>query len=838
MRLRKYHKKRNFSKTPEPKGKISHHYKNLFVVQKHAASHLHYDLRLELHGVLLSWAVPKGPCLDPSVKRLAMHVEDHPVEYGSFEGIIPEGEYGAGTVLLWDTGQWHSEDKNPTQAYHSGHLRFTLDGEKLKGRWSLIKFKSDNDKSWFFIKVKDKYAKPLSDYDITVEEPNSVVTNQSIVELADNYEKIWSQNKSQKIQSKNKKKISSLKKITLNLPKSPFDNRIYPELATLVNQPPTGDAWLHEIKLDGYRIIACKNGENVQLFSRRQKDWGEFFPNVLEAVKHLPINKVILDGEVVVLDKNHKSNFQLLQNAIKSSTKTHFIYYIFDLIYYKEFNLTSLPLVERKEILQKFIETNGATLRYNDHIIGRGNEVFAHVCQMGLEGILSKRMDSPYEQKRSKSWLKIKCLNRQEFVVGGYSNPKGGRGYFGSLYLGVYNTNKELVYCGNVGTGFNSESLKSIYQLLQKYKTKKNPFNKSVPGVKTANWVLPKLVAEVEFLEWTKDGLIRQGSFKGLRNDKPAEKIIREQEQRIENMAPDQKLHVWHTSKPIKIPFKLTNSHKILYPEDKITKLDLANYYNEIKRWILPYITNRPLTLVRCPESYKKCFYQKHITESSPKALHTIPIKEKNEIEDGIYIDDFEGLMSLIQLGTLEIHPWGSRIKKVEYPDMIIFDLDPAPDVKWKQIVDTALLVRDQLADYKLTSFVKTTGGKGLHIVVPIKPEYEWDIVKEFAHVFVKFLVATYPTRYVGEMSKHKRKGKIFIDYLRNQRGATAIAAYSTRARQGAPVSTPLGWDELSSDYEENVYTIFSLPARLKKLKKDPWANFFKIKQSLGLDKL
>lgn len=837
MKLSKYHKKRNFKKTSEPKGKISRQFKNLYVIQKHAASHLHYDFRLELNGVLLSWAVPKGPCLDPSIKRLAIHVEDHPVEYGNFEGIIPQGEYGAGTVMLWDNGTWISKDDDTALAYQKGHLRFELKGKKLKGGWSLIRLRQNDDKSWFLIKAKDKYTKPYPLYDITTVKPKSVLSNYTIEKLTEKYNV---PDKELKINSKRNlltnKKITTVK-IKVNLPKSSFPTIIHPQLATFVDTPPTGSEWLHEIKFDGYRIIAFKQGKSVRLVSRNNRDWTNHFKNIKDAISRLPYPNIILDGEVVILDEHERSNFQLLQNSIGVKGPIPFLYTIFDILFYDKYNLMELKLIERKNLLNQLLKPiNDPALEYSDHIIGLGPEIFKKSCELGLEGIISKYIDSPYMQKRSKNWLKSKCLQHQEFVVGGYTPPRGSRQHFGSLCLGFFDKKGKLTYAGNVGTGFNSTSLAEIYKILQKNITKKNPFITKPPGMRSATWVRPVMVAEIEFSEWTKEGLLRTPSFKGIRTDKTARSIKKENKLPTKNIPLVKKPQL--ISKEIHLPIKLTNPDKILYPENHISKLDLANYYDEIQEWILPYVVNRPLTILRCPDSYKKCFYQKHVNQSTAKELFGISIKEKDKTEKTIYIKNREGLISLVQMGTLEIHPWGSRIEKVEYPDMITIDLDPAPDVNWKMIVIAAKRIKEHLQSYKLKSFVKTTGGKGLHIVIPVNPEYKWDLVKQFAHAFVQFIVKTYPNDYVSEMTKSKRAGKIFIDYMRNQRGATAVCAYSTRARPEAPISVPLDWNELTHKKEDTFYTLKTLPYRLKKLKKDPWKDFFKIKQSLRLDKL
>lgn len=817
MGLKSYHQKRDFKKTPEPRGRKKQGEKHRFIIQKHAASHLHYDFRLELDGVLKSWAVPKGPCLDPKVKRLAIHVEDHPVEYGNFEGIIPKGQYGGGTVMLWDRGKWLPLDADPDKAYAKGHLRFYLEAEKLHGRWDLFRLNNE-EKSWFLVKYNDEFSKPLENYDITVEEPNSVLTEQSLDEIAENYEAIWT--------SKEKKSSNAIvdiqaidKLIPSDLKTSPFPESITPQLATLADTPPNGEEWIHEVKFDGYRIIAFKKNKHVRLMSRNNIEWTKKFPNVVEALQELPMQQVILDGEIILLDDNHRSSFQLLQNAMQEDKKYPFIFYLFDVLYYNKWSLKQLPLLQRKEILEHILPKDHPILKYSDHIVGHGKAVFEKSCKAGLEGIISKQGSSTYLEKRTKTWLKLKCIQRQEFVIGGYSKPQRSREYFGSLFLGYFNDDGELVYSGNVGTGFTEASLKSIYQELRKYRSDKNPFTTTPPKSKEATWVKPHLLAEIEFSEWTDEGRLRHPSFKGLREDKNSSSVGKETMDKTTN---------------------LTNPQKILYPEDKISKQDLYRYYEEVSDFILPYIKERPLTLVRCPHDYKECFYQRHFYKSMPKTLCSLPIKNKDDdkSEQYIYLRDKEGLFSLAQIGVLEIHPWGSRIENIEYPDMITIDLDPGPNVLWKEIVVAAFEVKKHLESFQLTCFVKTTGGKGLHVVIPIQPEYAWDEVKNFTHVFVQFLEKINPEQYVTNMAKSKRVGKIFIDYLRNQRGATSVSAYSPRARIHAPVAVPLHWDELTSDSKDTYYTIYTLPKRLQTLREDPWQGFWQIKQSLRLNDL
>lgn len=526
MSLKTYRQKRNFSITSEPKGKTKKSLtKKLYIIQKHAASHLHYDFRLELNGVLLSWAVPKGPSLDPTVKRLAMHVEDHPVEYGSFEGIIPEGQYGGGTVMLWDSGEWLPLTENPTLAYKKGDLTFELKAKKLKGKWKLIRI-NKNDKTWLLMKLKDNYAKSEKEFSITEKKTKSVKSNKSMEQIAKNYERVWNS----KEVTKTKKKIIQQKiKIDLKLPTKAFPQTIHPELATLVDKPPIGNQWLHEIKFDGYRLLAFKHGREVKLITRNQNNWTDKFQLIADELQRIPFDNVVFDGEVVVLNNKHHSDFQLLQNSIKQGHAS-FIYYIFDLLYFDKMSLLTLPLIKRKGILEKlFNYIDSANLLYSDHVFGDGKKVFKKSCQLGLEGIVSKNINSQYSETRDKEWLKTKCSKRQEFIIGGFLKSDK-RGYFRSLMLGTFNKKGELQYHGNVGTGFTNLSLKEINQVMQKQLSDKNPFNVKPPRAKQAVWLKPVLVCEVEFTEWTKDNTLRHPSFKGLRKDKPAKLIKKEKE--------------------------------------------------------------------------------------------------------------------------------------------------------------------------------------------------------------------------------------------------------------------------------------------------------------------
>ena len=805
MALKKYRLKRNFKNTGEPYGVKPPLLgsSGCFVVQKHAASHLHYDFRLEISGVLKSWAVPKGPSLDPSVKRLAVHVEDHPLEYGSFEGNIPKGEYGGGTVMLWDKGTWEIiKEKN--KGYKQGNFTFILHGQKLRGLWKLVQINKD-PKNWLLIKVLDKEMR--AQYDIE-KDALSVSTGRSLSEIAAGAK-------------------PHLKPIASKKAKIP-DN-ISPQLATLVDKPPSGDNWLHEVKYDGYRLI-CHIDKEVKFLTRGQQNWTKKFLSLAKEIEDWGLNKTILDGEVVALDDRNLPNFQALQNTLhpdKHPTKnlkaSHaLIYYVFDLLYYEGRNLSNMPLLARKALLRSIIEKyHPRFIKYSDHIIGSGEVVFKQACELSFEGIVSKAVNSPYSQKRTKTWLKSKCINRQEFLVCGYTRPTGNRQYFGSLLLGYYDKNKKLCYAGHVGTGFNARALKNIFDLMNKHATSHSPFKKSVNEKNLGAWLSPKIVVEVEFLEWTSEGILRHPSFKGLREDKPPKKINLE------------------TKTSTQLPaLVLSHPDKILYPQSKVTKIQIAEYYQKISEWMLPFIINRPLTVVRCPHGIQaSCFYQKHLTNNADLSdtLFSIPIQDKTAIRKYIFLKNINGLLKLVQMNVLEIHLWNCKIDNLNKPDMLIFDLDPAPNVPYKEVIQAAFIIKEELENYHLECFVKMTGGKGLHLVIPIQRRYSWEYTLHFCKTFVLYLEAKYPQRFVATMTKSKRTGKIFIDYFRNHHGATAIAPYSTRAREQASIAVPVAWNELSVKLKPDCFNINNIADHMIDFN-NPWGNFFSLKQ--GLPKL
>jgi bifunctional non-homologous end joining protein LigD len=902
MSLKEYKRKRDFKKTPEPSGDGA---KNApgrqFVVQKHAARRLHYDFRLELGGTLKSWAVPKGPSLDPAVKSLAVEVEDHPLDYATFEGVIPQGEYGGGTVMVWDRGTWEPEE-DPIKGLKQGKLKIRLFGEKLRGSWALVRMgrrSGDDRNNWLLIKHRDEFARPAAKSDILTRKPRSVVTGRTMEQIASDADRVWSSNgkaaaksRARKTATKPaarsrgqsyngaiskagaKKKLSpvtekDLAKLTdVRRAKQPADFR--PQLATLASRVPDGENWLHELKFDGYRALAFFENGKVRLISRNGNDWTARFQAVADALEELPIKNAILDGEVVSLDSNGLSNFQQLQNQMKRGDDESLVDYLFDMPHCEGYDLTRTPLAERKEVLARLVLSanpkNEGTLRYSDHIAGHGEKVLQHACRSAMEGVVCKRADSAYQQTRSSSWLKVKCLKEQEFVIAGYTKPEGSRVGFGALLLGYYNNKSQLVYAGKVGTGFTTQSLRELTAELKKRRIDSSPFDQLPKGIQRRGitWVKPELVAQVEFAEWTSDGRLRQPSFKGLREDKPPEKVTREMakspaalESSSSNGAMKSKTKQATTnqaktkrgtpgrSKPaaasrngkgeaVVAGVRLTNPDRVLYPDQGITKLQLAEYYERVADWILPYVVKRPLTLVRCPEGYTgECFFQKHFTGSLPDAVRAVMVPVKGKREEYVAVDDIAGVVALVQMGVLEIHPWPAREDKLEQPDQIVMDLDPGEGVEWKAVVEGAKEVRDRLTAVGLTSFLRTSGGKGLHVVLPLARRNTWDELKQFAKAVADTMTRESPDRYLATLSKAKRRGKVFVDYLRNQRGATAIASYSSRRKAGAPVAVPIAWEELSMRTKPDMYNIVNLPKRLAKLSSDPWDGFFSTRQSI-----
>jgi bifunctional non-homologous end joining protein LigD len=981
MTLASYRKKRDFEVTPEPAGKqVKSRGRLRYVIQKHAASRLHYDFRLELGGVLLSWAVPRGPSINPSDRRLAVHVEDHPLEYGSFEGTIPAGEYGGGSVIVWDRGRWIPESSDPAADYEKGHLKFQLDGEKLHGGFSLVRMhgrraggKADN---WLLLKQRDEYTSkdgeaPLRD------RPESVISGNTIETIADarstkkrsskastattskptpatarrttrktapattrnatsksspaaarktaskaapaTTHKITSKAAARKTTSKAapatahriaskaaarkttskaapatahriasksaaRKTTSKTKASTTTAPRiaarrkttargsrsapapedeptprptragadSPHTGKlpaiITPELATLVESVPAGPEWLHEVKYDGYRLIARIDGNDIRLWTRRGEDWSGRFPWLVSALRaQISAPTAILDGELVHLAADGVTRFAELQRALSEGEHEALVYFVFDLLHLEDRDLRPLPLDQRKQVLARIIvlpnETRHARVRLCEHILGQGEPLFTRACHLGLEGVISKRVASPYRSGRFRDWLKVKCGQRQEVVIGAFNPARSGGRDIGALLLGVHNDVGELVYCGKVGTGFDFAGATVLRARLDRLTTTHNPFTRRPPALARTIFVRPELVAEVSFTNWTRDGRMRHPVFQGLREDRRPADVHRERPvPLVEPDAPATRHDLtMKTARPGSPPLDTTLSHpdRVLFPADGITKLELAEYYAAVAPFMLPWVAGRPLSIVRCPDNIDKpCFFQKHIHGELPPGVHAADLDGDDGDAPYLYIEDTRGLVGLTHVGTIELHVWGSTVARPDAPDRMVIDLDPDDGVPWDRVKATAQAVRARLADVELVGFLKTTGGKGLHVVVPLTPgKQTWDEVKACARGLAREFVRAAPTLFTATSTRASRAGKIYIDYLRNYRGSTSVAPFSVRARPGAPVSVPLAWDELAGLQSSRVFTLKNLAERLTDRSNNvqgPWLAMATTRQSLN----
>jgi bifunctional non-homologous end joining protein LigD len=836
--LTKYRQKRDFGRTGEPRGRHARSNGFSFVVQKHDARRLHYDFRLELDGVLISWAVPRGPSLDPRDKRLAVETEAHPIEYGSFEGTIPAGQYGAGTVMVWDHGTW-SPAGDPRAGYQKGHLEFVLDGQKLKGKWHLVRtgLGGSTKPNWLLIKAHDDAARDDGDY-LLEAMPNSVMTGRTLAHIAgDPDAPVWDSrphteqpaargrpDKAAGKQASTTRRNRWLEDPTVaNAPAGPLPEVLEAELATLVKQVPDGADWLHEIKFDGYRMIGRVQRGAAKLVTRNDRDWTGRFPVIAQALQALPTESAVLDGEVVVLRSDGASDFGLLQNALQERDQNTLVYCAFDLLYLEGRDLRALPLEERKRLLEALLRASrgAGQLRYTDHVVGNGPEVLRQACRLGLEGVVSKRRDAAYHGGRGRDWLKTKCSLRQEFVIGGYTEPAGSRRHLGALLLGVREGDR-LAYCGKVGTGFDEVSLRDLESRLVRRQQRETPFEPAPKRAERrgAHWVTPDIVCEVEFSEFTSDGRLRHATFRGLREDKNAQAVVRE--------VPRPK-----TGAGEALP-SLTHPNRLLYPEVGLTKRELYDYYRCVAFAMLPHVVDRPLTLVRCPKGHQeRCFFQKHATSSMPAAIRRVYLPEKGRTATFMVIEDLPGLLELVQLGALEIHTGGARAHDAERPDLLVFDLDPDTEVVWERVIVGARLLRDLFGHLGLESFLKTTGGKGLHVCVPVLPGLGWHEVAQFCRGVADAIVLAAPDQFVATMSKRKRKGKIFVDYVRNTRGASFIAPYSTRARIGAPVALPIDWQDLTPELHSDAFRLRDFGRVWGAERRDPWASMSRIRQSL-----
>ena len=821
--LKPYRAKRNFSLTSEPSGidKRSDKHKSAlsFVVQKHWASRLHYDFRLELDGTMKSWAVPKGPSFDSNDKRMAVHVEDHPISYNRFEGQIPPGQYGAGKVIIWDKGTWIPLD-DPKKGYHEGKLKFELRGHKLKGHWTLVRMKNKEEKKqepWLLIKEKDEYVRPSGEYSVVDEMPESVAK----LEMPDSR---TDDGPASHVAAIGGKKVSDLPG---NAIKAALPLTLQPQLATQVDGPPNDPvAWMYEIKFDGYRTLTRIEGKKIQLFTRNGNDWSHKLPALEKAVGKMGLNDGWLDGEIIVPNENGIPDFQALQNAFDTSRTQSIIYYLFDIPFYDGYDLRNVPLVERREFLRRLLEAPlPAMVRFSETFDAPPGDIVTSACRMGLEGVIGKRKSSTYVSRRSSEWIKLKCSQRQEFVIGGYTDPQGSRIGIGSLLLGFYDEEKKLRYAGNVGTGFSDKTLHDLKAKLHKIESVQSPFTNATGIARNVHWVKPTLVAEVSFGEWTRDGNIRHSVFHGLRIDKKAEVIIREKPVHSKPAKPG--------SATIPASLRITHPERVIDPSSRFTKMDLVRYYGLIAPLMLEHLRGRPVSLVRAPDGITgQLFFQKHLEKDNMPGVNQLDPAIDLEHPPFMEISTSEGLMSAAQMNVIEFHTWNATKNAIDKPDRMTFDLDPGEGVSWSLMQESAQLVRVFLNELGLKPFLKTSGGKGLHVVVPIKRLRDWDTVKDFSQAIVQHLAKTIPQRFVAKSGPSNRVGKIFIDYLRNGFGATTVCAWSVRARPGLGVSVPLAWEELEVLTSGDRWAASNIHSRLDK-GNIPWADYEASRQTL-----
>jgi len=887
--LARYREKRDFSRTREPSGarrragRETHPKRQgrlSYLIQKHDASHLHYDFRLEWNGTLMSWAVPKGPSTNPDDKRLAVHVEDHPVDYGGFEGTIPQGEYGGGTVMLWDRGTWEPQPGvDVDRALADGKLAFLLHGDRLKGKWALVRLrrKSPKDRdNWLLIKELDDFVERRGK-PVTVRETTSIASGRSMAEIAQG-ERVWHSGKAGRKAApadpqilaaparRGKTRGAAADPSTKASKKKPDGARaskraalpafVAPQLATLVDAPPPGGDWLHEIKYDGYRAVTSVADGRVVIRTRNGLDWTERFAALVPALAALDCTSAELDGEIAVADAKGHTDFGALQDAL-SNGGARIAYYLFDLLALNGEDLREEPLVARKRKLKALLGTRKAPLIYSDHVVGSGDAMFAQSCKLGLEGIISKRADAPYRSGRGRTWLKIKCGHEQEFVIIGWRPSRKAGRPFSSLLLAL-REDGELRYAGRVGSGYSGAGLAGLSRRF-KALARRTPPVAGVPAAiaRHAHFVEPELVAEIAFRGWTRDGLVRQASFKGLRGDKPAAEVVRERDMPVGEAV--RKLERKPVRKPVHKPVRgaaatarqavkrgavaadgaeiiegvrVTHPDRVLFADQQVTKRELIAHYVAVAERMLPHIVNRPISLVRCPQgSGKACFFQKHASEGFPEQFQKVRIAEKAGEEDYLYITDVKGLVAAVQVGVLELHLWGCHVDAIEKPDRLVFDLDPDEGLDFVHVRDAARQLRERLRHVGLQSFAMVTGGKGVHVVVPLLRGHSWDAHRDFAEAMARLMEEEAPDRFVATMSKAKRHGRIFVDYLRNQRGATAIAPFSTRARKGASVALPVSWPALAR--LANAHPLAVGEAVKAARGRDPWPDYFKLKQKL-----
>jgi len=837
--LREYGRKRNFDKTrePRPEDPSPKTSRAIFVVQLHHASRRHFDVRLQVGNILKSWAVPKGPSYDPKIKRLAVEVEDHPLSYADFEGDIEEG-YGKGHVDQFDKGVWATQGDPETQL-QKGHLRFELFGKRLRGGWHLVRSgRKERQQAWFLMKARDSFACDL-EADQLMDARMIASTKKAAKSTG---AKVWAKKSTAHARALAKKTAprARLAKSASTLTgarraAASFDY-FKPELAQLRDTPPQGDEWLHEVKWDGYRILTAIADGEVRLWSRNALPWNNKLPDILQAVEALGLQSAQMDGELIAMDAKGHSDFNGLQQTLAGEAQFSLVYMLFDLPYFEHFDLTRVNLSERKALLQRLLTRSSKHLAFSSHTVGDGDAAFAMATEQKLEGIVSKRASSAYHAGRSSDWLKIKRLDSDEFAIVGYTHPKGSRTGFGSLLLARPDPKLAggWMYAGRVGSGFTDRQLRDIRKTVANKGSKDPAFKLSAidPELRGALWVRPTAVAEVFYHGIGNKNLLRQPSLKTLRIDKVPDDLTRPDRSTGTKKAPPVKNKIAAPDDGASIV--ITHPERVVFPDDGITKQDVANYYAAVMDWFLPGVIDRPTSVIRCPEgTAKPCFFQKHLAQG----LHhvgTAKLKEESGVQAVyIYPQNAASVIELVQFGALEFHPWGATVENPDQADRVVFDLDPGPNVAWERVVAAARLVRSLLKPMGLESFLRTTGGKGLHVVVPLRPSCAWPAVNAFAAAFAASLAQTHPLEFVATATKTKRAGKIYVDYLRNSRGATSIASYSLRARSGAPVATPLRWDELGKIKSGAAFNIKSVPKRLARMRKDPWGDLSKVRQNL-----
>ncbi|MCV9917440.1 DNA ligase D [Pseudomonas sp. BT-42-2] len=814
--LQEYQRKRDFSATPEPAGKRQRGkqvHALQYCIQKHDASHLHYDFRLELDGTLKSWAIPKGPSLDPKVRRLAVHVEDHPLDYADFEGNIPEGHYGAGDVIVWDRGIWEPEG-DPHASYAKGKLRFRLQGEKLSGVWNLFRTHLAGKKEqWMLVKSHDGEARSEAEYSIVEAQPDSVLSDRTLV------------TRRAKVADQPAKRPAASRKRATSPAKTALPDHLQPQLATLVDSPPSGD-WHYEVKFDGYRILARIDGDDVRLFTRNGHDWSAKMPHQVQALRKLKLKSAWLDGEMVVTGDNGVADFQALQNAFDTERDEQISYYLFDLPFFDGQDLRQTPLQARREQLAKLLKKDRSdVLNFSADFDEPVQSLLDSACRLGLEGLIGKRLDSPYVSRRSNDWIKLKCQQRQEFVIVGYTDPKGSRSGFGALLLALHDSDSgALRYAGKVGTGFTATTLASIHARLKPLEVGKPALAKPPTGAEArgVHWLKPTLLAEVAYAQMTRDGVVRHAVFHGLRDDKPAQSIDLE---RPANQAAKTKENTLLSD------LHLTHPERVIDATTGVTKREIAEYYADVAKWLMPQLKNRPVALIRAPEGLSgELFFQKNAGQ-----LHIPGVLSYDKAKAGqaaMVLNRPDSLLGAVQMNMLELHTWNATDKDFDKPDRFVLDLDPDPALPWKSMVEATQLTLTLLDELGLQVFLKTSGGKGMHLVIPLSRRDSWDQVKDFSHAIVDYLAKLFPDRLSAVSGPKNRVGRIFIDYLRNGKGATTACAYSLRAREGLPVSVPIWREELPQLKAANQWTISNIRERLAEVD-DPWAQLGKTRQMI-----